>query len=395
MQERVKLAIVIPRYGKDILGGAETLARGLAERLPRSDFDVEVLTTCANDLASWRNVYPSGPTAVNGVPVTRFRIDHRFRDEARFWELLGKFMNGCPTTVDEEYEWIDHSAHSPALYSYILERGRQFDFLIFIPYLYGTTFYGTTLLPDRSIVWPCLHDEVFAYFLQTRLMLESCRGVMFNSKPEMTLAQETLGVQNPGARVVGGWVDEYEANPQRFRNAFDLHDPFVLYAGRLATMKNVLELFWFFVEYKHRHPGPLKLVLVGKGALRIPSHPDVITLGFLPEQDKLDAYAAATVVCQPSLKESFSITVMESWLAGVPVLVHGRCNVTRHHVLHSNGGLCYVGLEEFIGALDWLISHPHKRAEMGRLGWSYVLAEHSWETVLDRFRSALGVWESL
>ena len=391
----MKLAIVIPRYGEDILGGAETLARGLAERLPTEKFSVEVLTTCANDLATWRNVYRSGLTTVNGIPVRRFHIDHRLRDERRFWDLLGKFMNGCPTTVDEEYEWINHSAHSPALYSYIAEQGRDFDFLIFIPYLYGTTFYGTTLIPDRSIVWPCLHDEVFAHFLQTRLMMETCRGVMFNSEPEMTLAQEKLGIRNPGACVVGGWVDEYRARPERFRDTFDLSSPFVLYAGRLATMKNVLELLWFFVEYKRRRPGPLKLVLIGRGALRIPFHPDVIPLGFLSERDKLDAYAAATVVCQPSLNESFSITVMESWMAGIPVLVNGRCNVTRHHVLRSDGGLCYIGLEEFIGALDWLVSHPHKRKEMGRLGRSYVLAEHSWRTVLERFRHALEIWQSL
>lgn len=391
----MKLAIVIPRYGKNILGGAETLARNLAERLPKPEFDVEVLTTCARDLATWRNVYPPGRTTVNEVPVRRFRIDHRFRDEQRFWELLSKFLNGCPTTVGDEYEWIAHSAHSPVLYSYIAEQGRRFDFLLFIPYLYGTTFYGTTLLPARSIIWPCLHDEVFAYFLQTRLMMEACRGLMFNSEPEMTLAQETLGIRNPGAQVVGGWVDDYEANAERFRNRFGLADPFVFYAGRLATMKNVLELFWFFVEYKRRRSGPLKLVLAGEGALRIPSHPDVITLGFIPEQEKLDAYAAATVVCQPSLKESFSLTVMESWLAQVPVLVHGQCNVTRHHVLCSNGGLCYIGLEEFVGALDWLIGHPSERAMMGRLGRSYVLAEHTWGTVLERFLDALRVWQSL
>jgi hypothetical protein len=44
----VKLAVVVQRYGTDINGGAELLARYLAERLARYA-DVRVLTTCAKD----------------------------------------------------------------------------------------------------------------------------------------------------------------------------------------------------------------------------------------------------------------------------------------------------------------------------------------------------------
>ena len=391
----MRLAFVIPRYGKDILGGAEGITRSLAEHLPRPEFSVDVLTTCASDLITWLNVYPPGLTRINGVRVHRFPVDHRFRDGHRYQELLVKFTNHCPATVDEEYEWIDHSAHSPALYQYIAQRGREYGFLIFGPYLFGITFYGTTLWPERSILWPHLHDEPFARFLQTRLMMEACRGIMFNCEPEMELARDKLGIWNPGSCIVGEGMDDTRADPGRFRRRFGLSDPFVLFSGRLSSRKNLLELVSFFIEYKRLRPGPLKLVLMGRGPLSIPSHSDILSIGFQDEQDKRDVFAAATVLCQPSLWESFSIVIMESWLAGVPVIVHGGCEVTRYHALRSNGGLYYENLDEFVGVLDWLMEHPVERRQMGQLGRAYVLSEYNWETVLDRFREALQVWQCL
>jgi len=390
----MKLALVVHRYGENILGGAEAITRRLAEHLPSSEFSVDVLTTCVEDLLTWRNSYPPGMTHINGVPVCRFPIDHRFRDARRYRELMTKFTNREPTTVDEEYEWIDHSAHSPALYAYIAQHGQEYDFLIFGPYLFGPTFYGITLRPERSILWPHIHDEPFAYFLQTRLMMQSCRGIMFNSEPEMAFVQDKLGVRHPGACVVGEGMDDYRAHPRRFRQRLGFSDPFILFAGRLSPAKNLLELISFFIRYKRLRPGPLKLVLMGRGVVSVPSHPDVISIGFQNEQDKLDVYAAATILCQPSMRESFSIVIMESWLAGVPVLVHGNCDVTRYHVLRSDGGLYYVGFEEFAGAIDWLMEHPVERERMGQLGRAYVLKEYNWDAVLARLREALRVWQS-
>ena len=132
----MRLAFVVPRYGEEILGGAEGITRSLAEHLPRSEFSVDVLTTCAKDIIAWRNVYPPGLTRINGVPVYRVPVDHRFRDGRRYQELLDKFANRCPTMVEEENEWIDHNAHSPALYTYIARLGQEYDFVIFGPYLF-------------------------------------------------------------------------------------------------------------------------------------------------------------------------------------------------------------------------------------------------------------------
>ena len=51
---RMKLAVVVQRYGPAINGGAELHARYIAEHLAESA-DVRVLTTCAADYLTWRS----------------------------------------------------------------------------------------------------------------------------------------------------------------------------------------------------------------------------------------------------------------------------------------------------------------------------------------------------
>ena len=69
----MKLTFVTPRYGTEVIGGAETAARMLAERLClRPGWEVEVLTSCALDHLTWENTEPAGTTVINGVTVRRF-----------------------------------------------------------------------------------------------------------------------------------------------------------------------------------------------------------------------------------------------------------------------------------------------------------------------------------
>lgn len=387
------LGLVVPRYGPEVLGGAETFARRFAQHLPGDEFQVAVLTTCARDLLTWRNEYPAGETSLGGLPVLRFPVDHRRRDAQLFRQLNNRANRGELLTPQEQAAWLENAAHSPALYSHLACHGNDYDLLLFLPYLFGTTLYGSAIWPDKSVICPCLHDEAYAYFIDVRAMLHAVRGLMFISAPEQALAEEKLGVHHPRGRLVGAGLEPFEADAGRFRHRFGLAGPFLLYAGRLDPTKNVLQLVEFFLAYRRSRPDrDLKLVLIGSGPLSLPNHPDLVSLGFVEDQTLKDAYAAATLLCQPSLVESFSLVVMEAWLAGTPVLVHGHCAVTRHHVLQSNGGLYFTSAAEFGGALDWLLDHPQRRAEMAALGRSYVERNFSWPATLERFRAGLSSW---
>ena len=69
----VKVAFVTPRYGLDVMGGAEAAARQLAKHLrAECGWSVEVFTTCALDHITWDDVLPPGDSVDNGVTVHRF-----------------------------------------------------------------------------------------------------------------------------------------------------------------------------------------------------------------------------------------------------------------------------------------------------------------------------------
>jgi glycosyltransferase involved in cell wall biosynthesis len=388
----IRLALVVPRYGPEVLGGAETLARQLAGHLAPGEFEVTVLTTCARDLITWRNELPPGESRPEGIRVLRFPIDHARRDAYLYHRLADRINRGEPVSQTDQTAWLEHSPHSPELYLHLARHGARYDLLLFLPYLFGTTLYGAAVCPEKSVICPCLHDEPYAYFPDVRLALAGARGLMFISPGEQALA-ERLGVRHPAAYLVGLGVDSFGADGERFRRRLGLAEPFVLYAGRLDPQKNVMQLLAFFLAYRQVRPDrSLKLVLAGSGPLRLPEHPDVLYAGALGEQELRDGYAAAQVLCQPSLKESFSIVLMEAWLAGTPALVHAGCAVTRDAVQRSNGGLYFGSAAEFGAALDWLLDHPGERRRMGELGRAYVQRELNWPSVLERFREAATTW---
>ena len=90
-----------------------------------------------------------------------------------------------------------------------------------------------------------------------------------------------------------------------------------------------------------------------------------------------------------SLFESLSIVAMEAWLMGTPTLLNGRCEVLEYQSRQSNGGLYYYSYEEFASALTMLLDHDDLRAQLGRQGRAFVIANYSWDVILAKYRAVL------
>src|SRR6185436_44537 len=100
---RMKLAVVVQRYGADISGGAELHARYIAERLARHA-QIEVLTTRARDYVTWRNELPAGQETVNGVLVRRFPVSRRRRPVE--FAHRSRFIFEHPHSLQQELRWL-------------------------------------------------------------------------------------------------------------------------------------------------------------------------------------------------------------------------------------------------------------------------------------------------
>jgi glycosyltransferase involved in cell wall biosynthesis len=385
------LAFVVPWYGPAATGGAEAECRATAQALAQRGVPVEILTTCARDHASeWTDHHPPGTTDEDGLPVRRFKV--RPRDPERYLRLHWRLQLGGALASFEEEDFVRDSINSNDLYAYLAAERERYWYA-FIPYCFGTTWEGALVAPDRSLLIPCLHDEPFAHLRWTRRVLRAARAVCFHVPAERSLGRQVCEGDPGNFLLVGEGVDtEARGDGERFRTKYRIEDPFLLYAGRKAPEKNTPLLVEYYARYRFTHPDvPLKLVLIGGGGVRVPERlgRDVLDLGFVPPPDKHDAYAAALALCQPSVLESFSIVMMEAWLAGTPVLVHGECAVTREHCLASNGGLYFGDYFEFVEAVDLLRGDAELRRRLAANGRAYVLANFTWDRVTANYLDAL------
>lgn len=387
------LAFVCPRYGTEVLGGAETVVREMAERLHGRGLPVEILTTCAVDHHTWENSYPPGAALVNGVEVQRFEIE---RGDERRQRNIGDIIGaGHFTSLEQQEIWLNEGFRSAGLYHYLAQNHNRYHTILLTPYMFWTTYACAQIAPHKNVLRPCLHDEHFARLDIYKPIFRSARGITFNSEPEADLARSIFELPENWEIVGEGLAVPTDVDPNRFRQKYGLGGDFILYAGRREWGKNVDVLAEYFARYVRRTSrDDLRLVLIGRGDVKIPEEVKhlVCDLGFVSDQDLHDAYAAASVVCQPSLWESFSRLVMEAWLGGTPVLAYGECAVTAHHVNTSEGGLLYDDATSFEVALGLLLERPELREQMGEQGRKYVLARYRWEDVIDNFVRCISDW---
>jgi glycosyltransferase involved in cell wall biosynthesis len=386
----MKLALTIPRYDPASAGGAEVLAKELVEHLAAAGHEIEVLTTCARNHITWANEFEPGVSTVNGITVRRFPTNER-RDMETFLELQERILAFEELGFDEEKRWIANSVNSDALYRHLDAVRGEFDAFLFIPYMFGTTYWGAHL-SDRSVLIPCLHDEPYAHMKIYRQLFDNVKAVLFNTEPERDLGVELFDLPDYKIGVVGmGFEPAAQYDAERFRRTYKIKEPFLLYSGRREPGKNTPLLVEYFRTFKRHNNSALRLVLLGSGPVELQpvDRKYVVDLGYVSEQDKHDACAAALAFVQPSVNESLSIVIMESWLAGRPVVVHAGCAVTSFHARRSQGGLPFGSYFEFEEILNLLLERPELAARLGANGRAYVLGTYSWAACLGRFDAAM------
>ncbi len=387
----MKLALTIPRYDPASAGGAEVLAKELVEHLAAAGHEIEVFTTCARNHATWANEFEPGACTVEGIPVRRFLVNER-RDIETLLELQERILAFDELSFDEEKRWIANGVNSETLYRHLGEVRDDFDAFLFIPYMFGTTYWGAQIVSDRSVLIPCLHNEPYAAMKIYRELFDNVKGVMFNTEPERDLGVEMFDLPDYKIGVVGmGFEPAPEYDADRFRRKYKIKEPFLLYSGRREHGKNTPLLIEYFRTFKRYNNNSLRLVFLGSGPIELqPIDRRYVTdLGYVSEQDKHDAHAAATAFVQPSVNESLSIVLMESWLAGRPVVVHAGCAVTSYHAKRSQGGLAFGSYFEFEEILNLLLEQPDLADRLAENGRAYVLNELSWSRGLERFHATM------
>jgi glycosyltransferase involved in cell wall biosynthesis len=383
----VKLTVVTPRYGVDVVGGAELAMRLIAEHLvAQSDWVVEVLTTTALDADRWLPALPPGVTQENGVSVHRFPVTAgRSRDfDARSRAVLRK-----PLLVDESEQWAWIDAQGPL--SVDLDeavRSTDADVVAASPYLFPPVARAVLASRPPVLFHPAAHDEPPLRLPVFADVFAAASGFAFYTESERRVVQDHFGfvARRPQA-VVGLGVDGGEGEAPAARAALGLGErPYVVVLGRVDENKGSTLAVELFSAYKRRRPGPLTLVFAGPVVHPPPVHPDVVVAGRIDEPTKWGLLRGAVALLSPSVYESFSFVVLEAWTAGIPAIVQASCAATREHAQASGAGLVFDGYLAFEVILDRVLGDRNLGSALAARGRLYVDGNFRWPVVIERYR---------
>jgi len=402
----LKLAIVIPWFGRDLKGGAEQHAWQLAARLARRGHAVEVLTTCCRSHQedwSTNHLSPGLFPEEEDFSVRRFPVDPR--DKAAFDRVNAHLLSldlatlrpgVAPVSSTDSAIFTRELIKSVRLLDFIHAEKESFDAFIFLPYLYGLILEGINLVGGAAVLQPCLHDEAYAYLPEVADAFRTAGLVLFISEGEQELATRLFG---PGiwhkSHLIGAGI-EVESAPgaERSTNTNGFHPPekFLLYLGRKDAGKNVPLLVNAFARFRRVRPNsPLRLIVAGHGRVDLEDCREyAIDLGLVSDEEKQKLLRTCSALVQPSQNESFSRVMMEAWLHGKPVAAHRRCLATTIAVQRSGGGWVADSETEWARLLTEIdrLSAP-ALSKLGAQGEQYAAKMADWEAVMDRYEAAL------
>ena len=385
----MKIAFVTPRYGEQVMGGAEGAARSLAEHLVADlGHEVDVFTTCAIDHLSWADVLEPGVSTLNGVTVRRY-TSSAGRD-ASFSDLDARIrVAPSSRTLDDAAAWV--RANGPVSDSLVEALGEcDADVVAFYPYLFYMTVHGITRVSQPAVLHPAAHDEPSLYLPIFRRVFDAADGICFHTEAERALVEPVLHTAATNQIVLGLGTGHASGSGRDGAALLGIAGrPYVVSVGRVDEQKGSTMLYEYFIEYKKQHPGPLALAMLGPVSRPLRDHRDVVVTGIVDEADKWDIVAGAELAISPSAMESFSLVVLEAWVAKRAVMVNAVCGPTVEHIEASGGGLSFSGYLSFEVTLERLLSDTRLRTQMAERGAAYVAKRYDWPVLIRRYEAFL------
>ena len=383
-----KILFVVQRYGLEVNGGSEAYCRQIAEKLS-SIYDVSVLTTCAEDYVTWENKYQEGIEKINDITVIRKKVVEP-RTQKKFSKATD-IINFDKENLLSGIEWQKaQGPYSLELLNYLSNHKEEYDVIIYMTYLYFTTYFGIQIAPEKSILIPTAHDEPPIYFGIFNSIFHLPRCILYLTNSEKNFVTKKFHNNYVNSDIVGVGIDiEKDVENINLKDRFSIEDEYLIYLGRIDESKGCKNMTDYFLEYKAKYNNNLKLVLAGKTAMNIPVNNDILNLGFVSEIEKINLLKNSKALILPSEFESLSLSTLEAMYFGIPVLVNGKCDVLKDHAILSKAGLYYMNKLEFIESLAYIDENPEIMKKMGENGVLYVEKNYRWDVVIEKYKNAI------
>ncbi len=392
-----KIALVVQRFGEEIIGGSEDYALKIAILLSKS-YKIDILTTTAKDHLTWNNSYQEGEKQFSkNIIIKRFKVDFQ-RNKSGHYEsdyfglLCHTLYDGNAASLycssEELKENLNNRArnlplgfaeefikyqgpYSADLLKYIREYDHNYEIVIFMTYLYATTYYGINCIKDKKkiILIPTYHDELPAY-LPAYYRYVNIKHLC-STQPEKEFAEKRLFKEKLNCSVIGYGMKDKNAD---INNELPItQDRYILYAGRLEESKGVDKLYKMYEQYYQHSNQDIKLFTIGDGKLKNDKHEGILYKGFVSEEEKLLLMKNAIALVHPSPYESLGLVVLEAFMMKTPAIVNSECEVLKSHIDISNAGFYYSNQKEFESSINHLASDKKEYLEKSENARTYFL----------------------
>lgn len=412
---RLKIAFIVVRYGKEVNGGAEYHCRLLAEKMIKK-YDIEIITTCVRNYVTGENFYTPGTEVDNGVVVRRFpvngtnnltaeeqRVIHaRSKPPRRLRHLLYKlgllsplsrFLCTWKWMLDRDIVKQRYSTfYSDDMINYIKENKENYDIFISITAEYAPFYYSAMNIGDKLISIPTLHLCRSSFRGSLAQAFSNTKFVGFNTVSEQKLAKKIFGADLKNNGIISVGIEPAAADDwNRVKRDFNLPDKYILFVGRLERSK-IGKMMDYYELYRKKMAGREVLPLVAVGQVFDNSivSPNVIYTGFVSEAQKRSIIQHAHIIINPSMYESLSLILLEALHDNIPVLVNGKCNVLKEHCIKSrNAVLYYTNKRNFIKNLTRIIYDEDTRKYMAEKGKEYLKDNYDWDIIMKNMENAI------
>ena len=178
--------------------------------------------------------------------------------------------------------------------------------------------------------------ELFFYKRYFKKFLQKANSIITVSDFLKTVVSNQHVVEEEKLIVVDGAVKEIfsplnEDEKEKIKNKYTDGKNYFIYAGDIHPQKNLINLLKAFSGFKKRQKSNWKLVLTGKlnkdyksfgESIKTYKYRDevVILTGQLEEKEKAGLIGSAYAFIYPSLKEGFSLAVLEAMNCHIPIL---------------------------------------------------------------------------
>jgi glycosyltransferase involved in cell wall biosynthesis len=232
-------------------------------------------------------------------------------------------------------------------------------------------------------------------FLIGRKIIRSASAHIGISVNEIEQYKE-YGVSPQKISIIPNGINPEDLNSRdiaHFRDKIGVgNSPFILFVGRLNSIKGPDLLLKAFCQIKDQHED-VHLVFVGPdgGMLkelkqvseRLSVNSKVHFIGYLGGKMKATAYHAADLLAIPSRQEAMSIVVLEAGITATPVILTNRCGFNQ--VADIGGGVVVnasvVGLKK--GLLE-LLSNRQTLKKLGLVLEKYVRENYTWDSIIQK-----------